>query len=193
MDMRARTDHPVLDAIANRWSPYAYDPRSVPAADLRSIFEAARWTASSYNEQPWRFLVVPRDDEAAFADALNCLMDFNKGWAKDAGALVFAVAADSYARSGKPNNKAHYDLGQAVAQLSIEAAARGINTHQIGGLKADKAREVYGVPEGYDVICAFTLGYAAAVNEGGPAGRSRRPQTDLVFGTTWGEPADFLD
>ncbi len=190
--MRARTDHPVLDAIADRWSPYAYDPRPVSTADLCSIFEAARWTASSYNEQPWRFIVVPREDEAAFANALDCLVDFNKGWAKDAAVLVFAVAATHYQNNGKPNDKSQYDLGQAVAQLSLEAAVRGIDTHQIGGLFADKVREVYAVPESFDVICGFTLGYAAAPNEGGPEGRTRHPLAALVFGTTWNEPADFL-
>lgn len=193
MDMTARTDHPVLDAVSARWSPRAYDPRPVSDADLRSIFEAARWTASSFNEQPWRFLVVTRDDAAAFADALDCLLEFNRGWARDVPVLVFAVTATHYAQNGKPNTKALYDLGQAVAQLSLEAASRGVQAHQIGGLDTDKVRELYDVPDGYQVVCGVTLGYAAAPNEGGAAGRVRRPLDEQVFGPGWETRAACLD
>lgn len=193
MDMTARTDHPVLDAVAARWSPYAYDPRPLAAADLRSIFEAARWSASSYNEQPWRFLVVAREDAAAFAAALDTLVEFNRNWARDAPVLVFAVAASSYEHNGKPNTKAEYDLGQAVAQLSLEAASRGIQSHQIGGLDPERARELLDVPADHEVVCAFTLGYPAEAKAGGAESRERRPLDTLVFGPGWRTRPAFLD
>ena len=193
MDMRARTDHPVLDAVADRWSPYAFDPRPVDDADLRSIFEAARWAASSYNEQPWRFLVVRREDEEAFAAALDCLVEFNQGWARDASVLAFAVAAPRYERNGEPNDKASYDLGQAVALLSLEAVARGLEVHQMGGFDPRQAGELHGVPEDHAVVTCFALGHAAAPNEGGGEGRSRRPLSDFVYGPRWEVPAEFLD
>ncbi|MBU0742753.1 nitroreductase family protein [bacterium] len=192
MDMRARTGHPILDVIADRWSPHAYEPRPVPPADLRSLFEAARWAPSSYNEQPWRFVAVTRDDEAAFGRALACLVDANRAWAQDAGALFFAVAARSFARNGKPNGKALYDLGQAVAMLSIEAATRGLTVHQMGGIDPEAARAAFRVPGEYDVITAVAVGYAAAPNAGGAGARRRRDLAGTVFGAAWGEPARFL-
>jgi len=193
MDMRAPADHPVLDAIALRWSPYAFDPRPVPAPDLRSLFEAARWAPSSYNEQPWRFIAVPRDDGEAFARALDGLVDANRAWARDAGVLVFAVAARIFARNGKPNGKALYDLGQAAALLSVEAAARGLAVHQMGGIDPEAVRASFGVPGGFDVITAFAVGYAAQPNEGGAAARRRRGLAETVFGPDWDAPAAFLD
>src|SRR6476646_4321273 len=51
--MKAVTDYPVHDLIASRWSPYSFANQSVSDQDLRSLFEAARWAASSFNEQPW--------------------------------------------------------------------------------------------------------------------------------------------
>ena len=193
MDMTARTDHPVLDAVAARWSPYAYDTRPVPDADLRSIFEAARWTASSYNEQPWRFLVVAREDAAVFDAALDTLVEFNRNWARGAPVLVFALTATHYAENGKPNAKAEYDLGQAVAQLGLEAASRGIQAHQIGGLFPDRVRELFDVPAEYEVVCAFTLGYPSGPKEGGAEGRGRRPLDELVHGPAWGSRPGWLD
>ena len=55
---RANVDHPVHELIAERWSPYALAERAVPKEDLLALFEAARWAASSYNEQPWRYIVA---------------------------------------------------------------------------------------------------------------------------------------
>ncbi len=192
MDMRAPADHPILDAIAERWSPYAYDLRPVDAADLAALFEAARWSPSSYNEQPWRFVAVARDDPA-FERALDCLVEANRAWARDAGVLCFAVAAGAFARNGKPNIKACYDLGQSVALLSVEASARGLAVHQMGGFDPAAARAAFGVPEGYEPVTAFTVGYPAAPNEGGASGRKRRSLDETVFGTTWGVSAGFLD
>ncbi|MBC8423690.1 nitroreductase family protein [bacterium] len=193
MDMRAPTPLPILDAIAERWSPYAYDPRPVSDADLRALFEAARWAPSSYNEQPWRFVAVARDDAADFDRALECLVEANRAWARDAGALCFAVAARAYERNDEPNTKALYDLGQSVALLSVEAASRNLAVHQMGGFDPEAARTTFGVPEGYDVITSFVVGPAAAPNEGGAAARRRRDVNETVFGAAWGAPAGFLD
>lgn len=193
MDMRAPTPQPILDAIAERWSPYAYDPRPVSDADLRALFEAARWAPSSYNEQPWRFVAVARNDAADFDRALKCLVEANQAWARDAGALCFAVAARAYARNDKPNTKALYDLGQSVALLSVEAASRGLAVHQMGGFDPEAARATFGVPVGYDVITAFAVGHAAAPNKGGAAARQRRAMAETVFGAAWGTSAGFLD
>ena len=193
---RARPDHPIQDFLAERWSPYGYDPRPLPAADLRSLFEAARWAPSAFNEQPWRYLVARREDEAAFADLLSCLVEANRQWARDASVLVVSVAALTYARNGKPNGTALHDLGLAAAALTAEATRRGLVVHQMGGILPERVRELYGVPEGFQPLTALAIGYAAdprtladAVRERDTAPRARRPQAEFVFAGAWGQAA----
>ena len=192
MTMTAPVGHPVLAAIAERWSPKSYEPRDLDEADLCSLFEAARWAPSSFNEQPWRFVVVRREQAALFGRALEGLVDANRAWACDASALVFAIASLNLARNGRPNSKALYDLGQAMALLSVEAAARGLAVHQMGGILPESIAALCGVPEGFQVVTAAAIGYPAAEPEGGGAARSRRPLRESVFGATWGQPAEFL-
>src|ERR1700752_91575 len=87
----AKPDHPVLPVIAERWSPYAYDPRPVEREKLLSCLEAARWAPSSYNEQPWTFILAERTDQAGFAQDLDCLVEGSRGWAKNVGVLMLTV------------------------------------------------------------------------------------------------------
>ena len=81
-------DHPIHELISKCWSPCSYSNRPVPEADLLSIFEAARWAASSFNEQPWRYIVAPRDRTEDFERILSCLLEGNRIWAKEAPALA---------------------------------------------------------------------------------------------------------
>ena len=198
MSKRAQTDYPILDALADRWSPYGYDPRPMTAADLHSLFEAARWAPSAFNEQPWRYIVATRDDEAAFADLLSCLVEANQQWARNASALVLTVASLNYAHNGKPNGSALHDLGLAASNLVTEATARDLTVHQMGGILPDQARELYGIPEGFQAVTGMAIGYAAdpaglpdPLRERDTATRSRRTQAEFVFEGTWGQAADL--
>ena len=94
----AATDYPILQVLAERWSPYGFDDRPVPEADLCSLFEAARWAASSYNEQPWNYLVATREDPQEFGRLLSCLVDANQAWAKAAPVLVLGVVSLRFAK-----------------------------------------------------------------------------------------------
>ena len=161
MVKKANPDHPILDVIAERWSPYGYDGKPVSADDLKSVFEASRWAASSFNEQPWRYIVASSDDEGAFKRMLSCLVEPNQAWAGSASALALGIASMTFARNGKPNTVAVHDLGQASAYLALEATSRGLYVHQMSGILPERARELYGVPEGYEVITALAIGYAA--------------------------------
>src|ERR1035441_10698672 len=84
----AATDYPILQVLAERWSPYGFDDRPVPEADLCSLFEAARWAASSSNEQPWNYLVATKENPHEFGRLLSCLVEANQAWAKAAPVLV---------------------------------------------------------------------------------------------------------
>src|SRR4051794_15453515 len=116
---RADVQHPVHDIIRRRWSPRAFDPnRPVSADQLHTLLEAARWAPSSFNEQPWAFLVATHDDPDGFRMMLSCLMEKNQQWAKDAPVLMISVAHKTFTKTGAPNRHAFHDVGQAVANLT---------------------------------------------------------------------------
>ena len=191
----ATPDHPIHELIAHRWSPYAYAPRPVPEADLETCLEAARWAPSSYNDQPWTFLLARRQDEAEFETMLSCLLPGNQAWAKDAGALLLTVVRRRFAHNGNPNKAAEHDIGLAVGMLVVQATELGLHVHQMIGLDAEKARQTYGVPEGHDVLTAIAIGYADTSGERtddlaarDAKARSRRALAESVFGGRWGEP-----
>ncbi|MCC6579691.1 MAG: nitroreductase family protein [Phycisphaeraceae bacterium] len=190
----ATTDHPVLDVIAQRYSPYAYEPRGVEPAKLLSCLEAARWAASSYNEQPWRFIVARREDAKEFARMVDCLLEANQAWAKQAGVLMLTVTSRTFSRNGKPNRVCEHDVGLAVGNLCAQATALGLAVHQMAGINLTIARQTYGIPEGFDPVTAIAVGYAADPATADPAlaqrdrtPRTRLPLAEIVFAGNWGK------
>jgi len=196
MKMKAETDHPVHHLIAERWSPYGYSEKEVSREDLFSIFEAARWAASCYNEQPWAYVIAVRSDPAAHERLLSCLVEANRQWAKAAPVLALGLARLRFSRNDQPNRHALHDLGLASANLSLEAAARGLMVHQMGGILPERARELYRIPEGWDVVTGLAIGYPGesgrlpqGMQERDRARRPRKPLSQFVFAGTWGAPA----
>ena len=191
---KAATDHPILQLLAERWSPYGFEDRPVAEADLRSLFEAARWAASSYNEQPWNYLLATRENPREFERLLHCLVEANQAWAKAAPVLVLGVVSLRFARNNQDNRAAVHDLGLAAGNLVVEATARGLSVHQMIGLLPDKAREVYQIPEHYEAWTAMAIGYKAdparlpdALRERDLAPRQRKPLNKFVFTGQWGQ------
>jgi nitroreductase len=193
---RAQADHPVLPAIAERFSPYLYDPRPVEREKLLSCLEAARWAPSSYNEQPWTFILAERTNAAAFARVLDCLVEGNQGWAQNAGVLILTVTSRLFKKNGKPNAACEHDVGLAAENMALQAASLGLQVHQMIGIVPAKVRAAYKVPDGHDPLTAIAIGYAADVPAGStdPLGqrdlvpRGRKPLTDTVV-SSWGVPA----
>jgi nitroreductase len=191
----ATTEHPIQNFVAHRWSPYGFVDRQVSEADLRSLFEAARWAASSFNEQPWSYIVATSAQESAFTRLLSCLVEANQIWAKAAPVLALGVATLNFKRNGKPNRVALHDLGLAAGNLVAEATARGLSVHQMGGILPDRAREIYAIPEGSEAVTGIAIGYPGdpdafsnEIRERDLAPRERKPQRDFVFGASWGKP-----
>jgi len=199
MDKSAATDHPIQEILANRWRPYAYADRPVADDDLRSLFEAARWAASAFNEQPWRYIVARREDAAAYQEVLSCLVEPNQAWAGASPVLILTVVAENYAHNGKPNGSALHDIGLAAGNLSAEATARGLSVHQMAGILPDRARELFGIPGGYRAVTGLAIGYAEdpanlpeALRDRDTGARIREPLSKTVFTGTWDRPADLL-
>ena len=187
----------VLPLFHTRWSPRSFADREVDHGDLTRIFEAARWAASSYNEQPWRFLVGTRGSEA-YKKIFDSIGAFNQAWAKSAPVLILNAAKTKFSHNDTPNRVALYDLGAASSYLTLQAAALGLVTHQMAGFDAGAARKAFAIPDDYLIGAVIALGY-----QGHPhdlpneqfrtqevAPRSRKPFKDFVF-SAWDTPADL--
>jgi nitroreductase len=185
----------LLTVIRHRWSPRSFHDRDASPADLKTVFDAASWAASSYNEQPWRFFVGRRNSET-YQKILSTLMELNQQWARTAPVLIMGVAKTKFSHNGAPNRVALYDLGAAAATLCYQATALGLHTHQMAGFNVDAARKVFNVPEDYIFGAVIALGYqgepAALTSEQMRAQetspRQRKPLSEIVL-AGWDEPA----
>ena len=196
---QAATAHPIQQVLAERWSPYGFEDRPVLPADLCSLFEAARWAASSYNEQPWNYLLATREDSQEFGRLLLCLVEANRAWAKAAPVLVLGVVSLKFARNHQTNRAAVHDLGLAAGNLAMEATARGLSVHQMIGIFPDRAREIYQIPEHFEAWTAMAIGYKAdpaklpdALKERDLTLRQRKPLSKFVFTGHWGQPSPLV-
>jgi nitroreductase len=187
-------DHPIHDLLKERWSPRAFAPRPVESDKLASIFEAARWASSCFGEQPWRFIVGCRGD-ATHEKLAACLMPGNITWAPKAPVLGLSIAKLNFSANGSPNRHAYHDVGAASAQLTFQAMALGIYTHQMAGFDQAKARQIFEIPQDYDPVALIALGYVGDPDtltedqrkkELTP--RSRKPLAELVFAEKFGGP-----
>jgi nitroreductase len=192
----ARADHDILDVIKRRWSPRAFDAaRDVPRDELLRLFEAARWAPSSMNEQPWRFVVADRGrSPAAFGALLGALTGRNPEWAAAAPVLVLVALRPTLERNDAANSHAWYDVGQAVALLTVQATSQGLSVRQMEGFDRDRARAACAVPDPFVPAIVMAIGYAGDPEtlaherhrelERQP--RTRRPIGDTVFDGEWG-------
>jgi len=196
---KAVTDHPILKLLAERWSPYGFKSRPVTNAELRSLFEAARWAASSYNEHPWSYLIATKESPQEFERLLSCLVEGNQAWAKTAPALALGVVSLRFAKNQQDNRAAVHDLGLATANLVMEATSRDLSVHQMIGLLPDKARELYQIPAHFEAWTAMAIGYRAdpadlpeALKVRDLTLRQRKPLGEFVFTGKWGQPSPLL-
>lgn len=185
----------VHELIRSRWSPRSFSPRPVSNEDLKTILEAARWAASSYNEQPWRFFVARKSDGAAYDKLLRLLLPANQSWAKTAPVLIVMAAKRTFSHNGSPNYYALHDAGQALAHLFLQATALGLHAHGMAGFDREKARKELAIPDDYDLAAAVALGYLGSPDQlteqqrqSELARRQRKPLNEIVFGANWNEP-----
>jgi nitroreductase len=199
MEKPAATEYPIEEILRRRWSPRAFADRMVEREKLLSMFEAARWAASCFNEQPWQFIIATKQNAEEYAALLSCLIERNQEWARLAPVLMVSVAKMNFDKSGKPNRHAFHDVGLAVANLIVQATALGLFVHQMAGFSPEKVRELYAVPDGYEPVAGIAVGYAAdpdvlpeSFREQELRPRVRKPIESFVFERVWGQTAPLI-
>ena len=155
---KANTDYPISEIIAKRWSARAFSTKPVENSKLLSILEAARWAPSSRNEQPWRYIVFTNENPEMLKKAQSVLKEIND-YAKRAPILICAISKKTYSENGNPNRLYFHDLGAANENMFLEAFNQGLIMHEMGGFDVQKARDVFNVPEEYEVGIMIAIGY----------------------------------
>lgn len=192
------TAFPIHELLSYRWSPRAFSNRPIERETIQSLFEAARWAPSSYNEQPWNFIMATKDDPTEYDRLLSCLIEFNQSWAKMAPLLILSVASLKFAKNQKPNRHAFHDIGLAVANLTFEATTHGLAVHQMAGIEVEKARQLYGIPGDWEPLTGIAVGYPGDPNdlseelrERETAPRTRKPLSEFLFTGKWGSVSEI--
>lgn len=195
----ANNQYPIHDLLKQRWSPLAFADKMVEPEKLCSVLEGARWAASSYNEQPWSFIIATKENPAEFERLLSCLAEGNQEWAKNAPVLIISVAKLYFERNGVENRHAFYDVGAAVADLSMQATAQGLFLHQMAGFDVPLTQQTYNIPEGYEPVAAIALGYlgdaqtlSERLQQRELAPRTRKPLESFVFSGSWNQPSPIV-
>ena len=188
-------EHPVDNLFLNRWSPYAYSSRSVPDDALDRIFESARWAASSYNEQPWRFIVAKTPDDLKTFQSF--MVPANQAWANVAPVLVLTVGKKTFSHNGAPNRVFLHDVGAASATMALAATREGLHAHGMAGFDQELARATLGLPTDYEPIAMWAIGYHGETSQLPPEVQprdkpsGRRPLWEIVMEGGFKEtPAD---
>lgn len=190
----ADTDYPIHKLLQKRWSPRAFSEKAIDTKLLNQLFEAARWAPSSYNEQPWRFIIARKEDQEAYEKLASVMNEFNQSWAADAPVLVLGLAKTTFDLDGRDNPHAGHDLGQAIAHLTFEATNHDLYVHQMAGIVPEKARDLYEISEEYKPMTMFAIGYKGSpeslnkkMQKQETSPRIRKDLDEIVFDGEWEE------
>ncbi|MFW5760676.1 MAG: nitroreductase family protein [Cyclobacteriaceae bacterium] len=181
--------------IKERWSPRAFLEDQIDDNALLRIFESARWAASSYNEQPWRFIIGIKDQGNTYANIIETLVPFNQQWASKAPVVILACGKKTFSRNGKPNPHMSYDVGQAMATLTLQATEEGLHVHQMAGFSSEKASQIFNIPEEFEPIVVAAIGKVdeeEILKKDGPKERTRKRLEEICW-NSWNSPLKTMN
>lgn len=167
-----KADHPIENIFFHRWSPRAMNGEPLSQEDMLTLFEAARWAPSTFNEQEWRFLYARRDTPN-WPILFDLLAEGNRAWCKNAALLCVIAAHKVFQRNGKPNPVHVFDAGLAFENLALQGSAMGLVVHGMQGFDFDKARTALQVPDDYAICAMFAAGHPGDPNQLPPELRER--------------------
>jgi nitroreductase len=183
----------LLPAISDRRSIRAFSTQDIEKEALTTLMEAARWSPSCCNEQPWRFIIGQKSHNPAVWQAIcESLYPANQDWAKEAPVLLATFTKKTFTQNGRPNRHAWHDLGAALAMLSVQAFSMGIFVHQMAGFQPEKITETFSPPADFEPVTVVVLGYPGdparlpeSVRAKENAPRNRKPLEEFVFWRGW--------
>ena len=188
MDNETGLSNKILPEISSRWSPKTFSDQEVEIFKLQKAFEAARWAPSSYNEQPWRFILGMKNYGKSYDLLFDAILEKNKYWAQSAPVLVLICCRECFSHKDQVNRCAVYDTGTAVGQMVIQLYNDNLHARQIAGLNLETARNNFNIPAEYHVICIVAIGYLAPddgqMNAALPP-RVRKNFDEFIFSENW--------
>ncbi|MFN8416654.1 MAG: nitroreductase family protein [Cytophagaceae bacterium] len=155
------TKYPVIDLIKDRWSARSFSEKSISENDLKTLVEAASWAFSANNIQPWRYIVIRKENNEVFQAVVNSLMPGNQPWAKNAAAFIICLSVKE-SEPGKTNAYAEHDLGAANALLLLQARHMDIYGHIMGGFVREALVDRLKIDSNYHPSTVMALGYLGA-------------------------------
>ena len=159
-----KPEHEINHLLLKRWSPRALSGAALPGEELMSLFEAAKWAPSAYNNQPWRFIYA-RNNTPEWDKLFSLLVEFNQLWTKKAAALALLVSRQTFEHNGQPNPTASFDTGAAWENLAIEAANRGLVAHGMSGFDYARAKKEFNISDDYKVEAMIAIGLPGDKND----------------------------
>ncbi len=185
----------IHELISKRRSLRAFSDRPVDRDTLEHLFEAARWAPSSYNEQPWQFIVATKEQPGRFRLLFDCLKEANQKWAGNAPVLMLTLAKAHFSRNNKPNRHAYHDVGLAMGNFILQATYMDLYVHQMAGFDVETARKNLQIPEEFDPVAIVAIGYLGdpeklpeELRKREMAPRKRKELEELLFSGVWGNP-----
>lgn len=185
-----KPSYPILPVMVERWSPRAMGGE-LTDDHIKTLIEAARWAPSSYNNQPWRFIVAKKGT-SEFDHMLSLLVPFNQLWAKNAAALIAIVSHNTFYFNGQPSRSHTFDTGAAWQNIALQATSMGLVTHGMEGLEYDKAHKELALPADVTLEMIFAVGKPAPVDvlpermQKDEQKTDRKPITELMYKGSWG-------
>ncbi len=153
------------ELIKKRWSPNGFSDKEIDSTTLNLLFEAARWSPSSYNAQPWNFIIGNKTTSPEVYNRLHSLLvEYNQGWTITAPVLILSFTNLKF-QNGNDNHCAEYDLGQSVAYLTFQATDLGLYVHQMSGFDSKKAKDEFKIGENFKVVSVIAVGYLGDVEK----------------------------
>jgi nitroreductase len=187
----AHTDYEIDPLLKKRWSPYAISDEKIEQTKINSLFEAARWAPSSFNEQPWRIIYATKENPDQYKKLADLLAEGN-AWASNAYMLMLICAKPNFAYNDKANRNHQYDTGAAIQNLFLQATSMGLVAHEMAGFDADRAHEALSIPKDVSVLAMMALGYrgnkealSSELKSREDKPRERKKVEEFVFEGEW--------
>ncbi|TVR87015.1 MAG: nitroreductase [Spirochaetaceae bacterium] len=180
----------ILPEIQQRRARRALSSQEIPDELLQRLLQAATLSASCFNNQPWRFVVLKKDFGIALAHARLSQGNY---WAKTAPVIIGVATRPDYdCELDEGRQYALFDCGMAVQNLQIQAQHEGLVAHPIAGFKAAELKEDLGIPADHILITLVVIGYPGTDNELNDkhqelesSERVRKGLDEVVFPGTW--------